>query len=217
MQESRYPQPKIDPFGWINSSAYVRRIMAVYFTLPTVKRRARPVKQDFKTAIAWEASGLPLDLALYIMGRTCHHRLAKAPPAGPAIPIGSLNYFTPIIEDFASIDLPPGIGWADHRARVFSALATSGWVDPGTNWPGEKDSLTGRTWIEEKRYQKKIAHRATKWGLSPAEAEARIIERARARKPRQLRMPRGQRQSRSRVRARLAASVRAMLRAPEAK
>lgn len=76
---------------------FVQRLLRAYLALPDTGPRARP--HDRQLARTLHRAGIPLDRALAAMALGTYRRNHRAPGSPPLLPVRSLAYFQPILEE----------------------------------------------------------------------------------------------------------------------
>lgn len=97
---------------------YVYRLLHAYCTLPDTGGRSRPADRQLAKRLFRDA--VPLELVFLAFRLALSRRRARPEHAAPLLPVRSLHYFLPIIEEV--IDLP------EHYLNYIRARA-----DPTTN------------------------------------------------------------------------------------
>jgi hypothetical protein len=95
---------------------YVCRLLEGYSNTPTAAGRVRP--QDRTLAAHLFRQKVPFAAVDAAFTLAAARRVFRDPGLAPLAPIGSLNYFLPVIREILDTPIDPGhIGWLDWKLR----------------------------------------------------------------------------------------------------
>lgn len=96
---------------------YVRALLALYGGLPHTAARRRPSQQDRRLAEQLFERQIPLETITMACYLAIARRAMRPPAAPPLVPIRSLAYFLPVLDEI--LLNPPAPGYIDYlRARI---------------------------------------------------------------------------------------------------
>jgi hypothetical protein len=99
----------------LDRADYVNRVLGLFRSIPETRRRTRA--PDRALAGRLHDRGVPLDTVAAAMILALARRRFRPPDAPTLMPIASLHYFLPVIEELLSN--PPDPNYLDHlRARL---------------------------------------------------------------------------------------------------
>ena len=88
-----------------SADSYVRLIRDLYLKLPITAKRFN--HSDRLLALQWHRRQVPLDLVRSAFVLAAARRLARNPNSPTPLPVRSLHYFLPVIDELQSHPLPP--------------------------------------------------------------------------------------------------------------
>ena len=90
----------------MTEQAYIQALRSVYLQLPNTHRRFS--RSDRRLASNLFQRGFSLELVRSALLLASARRLARNPAEPPLLPVRSLHYFLPVLDEIRSQPLPPG-------------------------------------------------------------------------------------------------------------
>lgn len=95
---------------------YVCRVLEAYQNTPTAAGRVRPQDRNLAAHLFYQKVPFSAVDAAFVLAAA--RRTFRHPNLAPLAPIGSLNYFLPVIREILETPIDPGhIGWLDWKLR----------------------------------------------------------------------------------------------------
>ncbi len=103
----------------VSQDEYVERLLRAYRQTPTTMGAVRPA--DRMVAVELHARGISLRVVENALVLAASRRLMRAPGAPPLMPIRSLAYFLPVIEEVIEMRINPNyFAYLEHKIRQFT-------------------------------------------------------------------------------------------------